>query len=88
MNHLLGKQFTYVTNYFIWKTTKKKQSKCCLVHLWLELKGLKHQAKRVADDILFVFIFGLDILCELSAWHMIHVKCQLIYMKKKKKEIF
>ena len=30
---------------------------------------------------------GIDISCELSAWQMIHMKCQDLFSLKKKKKI-
>ena len=51
---------------------------------------LKVPNTNAADDILMGFFFffsekiSLDILCESSAWKMIHIKCIDIFSLKKK----
>ena len=54
---------------------------------------LKHQAKFVADNILFFFFFFFikvifDISCELSAWQTVHMKCQNLLSVECKKYIY
>ena len=44
-----------------------------------------------ADDSFFYYFLektSLDISCELSAWQMIHMKCQDLFSLKNKKNIF
>ena len=54
---------------------------------------LKAPVTTAADDKVFIYFFyfsektSLDISCELSAWQMIHMKCQdLVSLKNKKKK--